>query len=298
MMENPPQEYLYGATDKNLTCLSILDVNPIGNKSSLHYPIQPYCPRGRSIYAAFPAGKYKNIIAYYHQVSATTEDAIKRIIYPTGNTGLVFRCDHHEPGAYLVGTPTHPREAEYATLGCTNFVVLFWFGMGYAFYPLPAKELTDRSIPLGELLPAESERITERMVLARTFQERVRTFEQFMEERLSLLQEVPNNLLSIVATICRDAGSLAGKELESHSYYSERHVRRLFEKYVGITPILLKSIMRHQKTLRALNLQPTQDMAGLAFEQGYYDQSHLIREFKRFQGSTPTQFITEHIRMR
>ena len=113
---------------------------------------------------------------------------------------------------------------------------------------------------------------------------------------MSLLQEVPNNLLSIVAAICRNAGSLTREELEGHSYYSERHVRRLFEKYVGITPILLKSIMRHQKTLRALNRQLTQDMAGLAFEQGYYDQSHLIKEFKRFQGSTPTQFVTEHIR--
>jgi AraC-like DNA-binding protein len=298
MMGNPSQEYLPGTANKNSTCLSILDVNPTGNKSALHYPIQPYCPQGRSICAAFPSGKYKNIIAYYHQVSATTKDCTKRIIYPTGNTALVFRCDHHKPGAFLVGTPTHPREAEYAALGCTNFVVLFWFGMGYAFYPLPVKELTDRSIPLGELLPAESERITERMALAKTFQERVRVFEQFMEERISLLQEIPSNLLSIVAAICREAGSSAGKELKSYSYYSERHVRRLFEKYVGISPILLKSIMRHQKTLRALNLQPAQDMAGFALEQGYYDQSHLIREFKRFQGSSPTQFLSEHIRMR
>lgn len=297
-MENPSQEYLPGAANWNSACLSILDVNPIGNKSGLHYPIQPYCPRGRSIYAAFPSGKYKNIIAYYHQVSVTTKDAIKRTIYPTGNTAVVFRCDHHKPAAYLVGTPTHPREAEYATPGCSHFVVLFWLGMGYAFYPLPAEELTDRSIPLGELLPTESERITERMVLARTFQERVRIFEQFMEERMSLLQEIPNNLLAIIATNCRNAGCLAGEESGSYTCYSERHVRRLFEKYVGITPILLKSIMRHQKTLRALNAQPVQNMAGLAFEQGYYDQSHLIREFKRFQGSTPAQFLTEHIRMR
>jgi hypothetical protein len=39
---------------------------------------------------------------------------------------------------------------------------------------------------------------------------------------------------------------------------------------VGITPILLKNIVRYKKSLRALNVQSKQDMAGLAFEQGYY----------------------------
>jgi len=298
MMEKPSQEYLLDAANRNSTCLSILDVNPIGKTCSLHYPIQPFRPgaRGR-FYASLPSEKYKNIIAYYHQVHVI-KDAKKRTIYPTGNTALVFRCDHHEPGAYLVGTPTLPREAEYVIPGCDYFVVLFWLGMGYSFCPIPATELTDRSLPLDELLLGESERITERMVLARTFQERVRIFERFMEERMSLLQEIPDNLLSIIATIYRNAGYLAGEALESYPCYSERHVRRLFEKYVGITPILLKSIIRHQKTLRALNVEPKQDMAGLAFQQGYYDQSHLIREFKRFQGCTPTQFISEHIRMR
>jgi AraC-like DNA-binding protein len=297
-MENRSHEYLFGATDNNSTCLSILDVNPIDNTNSLHYPIQPYRHGAlKRFYASLPSDRYKNIIAYYHQVHVI-KDAIHRTIFPTGNTAIVFRCDHHKPGAFLVGTPTLPREAEYVITGCDYFIVLFWPGMGYAFFPIPTKELTDISLSLDELLPGESERITERMVLAKTFEERICIFERFMERRMLLSQEIPNNLWSIIATTCRNIRYLTSEEeknLESYTCCTERHIRRLFSKYVGITPILLKRIMRHQRTLRALNLRPNQDMAGLAVEQGYYDQSHLIVEFNRFQSATPTQFCREHI---
>ncbi len=291
MMENASQKCSLVATNKNSTRLSLLDVNSVGNKTSLHYPIQPYPLQHRaSLYGALPSGKYKKIIAYYHQIHSPNDD-IKRMIYPTGNTGLVFSCDPYKPLAYLVGSPTFPREAEYATSRSIYFVIFFWPGTAFAFHKLPAKELTDRSLSLGELLPAESERITMRMVAANTFQERIRIFENFMEGCMPLLQEIPNNLLSIIATTCRNFDYLTRKEAEDRTCYTERHIRRLFEKYIGISPILFKRIMRYQKTLRALNVDPKQDLSNLAVEQGYYDQPHFIKEFKRFQGVTPTEFI-------
>jgi AraC-like DNA-binding protein len=235
------------------------------------------------------------IIAYYSQVRVK-KDAIKRTIFPTGSAALVFRCDLNNPGAFFVGTPSTPREAEYVTLGCDYFLVWFWPGMGYSFFPIPAIETIDQACPLDKINTAEAGKITESVLLAQSFQERVAIFERFMERHMALLPEIPNNLSSLIATACDRIHVLTNEEMESCLGYGERHIRRLFLKYVGVSPVLFKRIRRHQNTLKAMKVLLDQDLAGLAAEQGYFDQSHLIREFKQFLGTTPTQFVRECIR--
>lgn len=276
--------------------MRILDVNPSGENNSRLYPIQPYHPSSGTFQFSLSSSRFKNIVAYYHQ-GHVHKNALSRTIYPTGNMGLVFRCSYHMPGAFLVGTPTFPREAEYVVLGCDYFVVLFWPGMGHAFYPLPATELTDKSLPLIEIFPKEWESVTEKIVLAKTFEERVWVFERFLELRLALSPPIVDQLPPVIDAICRNAGFVTRqKSAKYYTGYSERHIRRLFQQYVGISPKLFSSIIRHQKALRYLNVEPDQDMASFALEQGFYDQSHFIKEFKRFQGITPIQFMREYMR--
>ena len=282
-------EHQLGASNRHSISLSIVQPNSVGKTSPLHYPVQPYRPAG-NFYSCLPSDRYKTIIAYYCQVHVM-KDARERTIFPTGTAALVFRCSHHKPGGFLVGTPTSPREPEYVIRGCEYFVVWFWPGMSYAFCPLAAKELTDTFLSLDELLGGESERLTERMVLAKTFQARIRVFERFMDWHSRQLHEVPKNLSSIIATICREVSQVDEEEFRSCAYYTDRHIRRLFQTYVGISPHLFKRIMRHQYTLRALTVRPNQGIAILATEYGHYDQSHLIREFETFMGLTPIQFI-------
>ena len=73
--------------------------------------------------------------------------------------------------------------------------------------------------------------------------------------------------------------------------FTIRHIRRLCIKYFGIPPNLISRIIRNPKTLRFLNVLPAVRMADLAAEQGYFDQFDFIKEFKRFQGVTPIEFI-------
>lgn len=268
-----------------------MQLDPVAKTSILHYPLQPTHPTG-NFYSCLPSNRYRNIFAYYYQ-GYLIKGARERTIYPTGTAALVFRCSDHEPGAFIVGTPTIPREPEYVIRGCDYFVVWFWPGMSYAFCPLPARELTDRFLSLDEISGGDSKRLTENMTLAKTFQERVHIFERFLEWPGFQLREISKKLSSIITIICREASQLNDEELKRCTYYTDRHIRRLFETYVGISPYLFKRIMRHQLTLRDLSVRPNQRMADLALEYGHYDQSHLVREFKTFLGLTPTQFISK-----
>lgn len=240
----------------------------------------------------FPANRYKDIVSYYLQISLPSED-FARTICPAANTALVFRCSHSRPGAFLVGIPTSAREAEYIISGGDYFLVFFCLGMARALCPIPAMELRDRNISLSELLPLESEGFIERITLSKTFRARVHAFEEFLEERMRSSQEPPTQISHIIRLILAHSGYFKTQTLENRVSYTDRHIRRLFHEHVGVPPKLFIDMIRFQKTLRHLNIDPHQNLAGLASELGYSDQSHFIRQFKKFYGSTPTQFLRE-----
>lgn len=87
------------------------------------------------------------------------------------------------------------------------------------------------------------------------------------------------------------------RELADDSGLSQRRFIELFTRQVGITPKLYSRIQRFQRTLQQVHARRQVDWCELAFDAGYYDQSHLIRDFQQFSGLSPTQYRalrTEH----
>ena len=68
-----------------------------------------------------------------------------------------------------------------------------------------------------------------------------------------------------------------------------RYMQQLFVQYTGLTPKLYSQINRFQKSLRLIT-EGNQSLTGIAYECGYADQSHFIREFKTFTGHTPSGY--------
>ena len=273
--------------------LWILDLNPINEIDALPYSIQPNLCQLIKFQACLPSRALRNIVSYYHQVS-TNEKARDRCIYPSGNIALVFKCDPLNPDAYLVGTPTLPREPEYIDMGLDYFIVFFCIGEGSGLSSVSASELVDTHIPMDMLDLDESETIAGDIAGSKNFMERVRCFERFMEQQKKIVNKPPGLLKSVIDTICYGT---AADQRQRLSHLSDRHLRRLFNQHVGVPPALFKRMIRHQKAIRALNCDPYRDLAGLSAQLGYYDQSHFIHEFKRFHGMSPVRFLKTYIRM-
>ncbi len=70
---------------------------------------------------------------------------------------------------------------------------------------------------------------------------------------------------------------------------SERQLERLFKKYIGLSPKFYTRIIRFS-TIFELIQQEDPGWAGLAYESGFYDQSHFIRNFKAFTGEDPSRY--------
>lgn len=74
---------------------------------------------------------------------------------------------------------------------------------------------------------------------------------------------------------------------------SARYMQQLFVQYTGLSPKLYSQITRFQNSLQLVRAGDT-SLTSIAYECGYADQSHFIREFKTFTGSTPSGYSIEN----
>lgn len=98
--------------------------------------------------------------------------------------------------------------------------------------------------------------------------------------------------------ILQNKGSVSSRELEKFTGYSERHLERKFESYMGLSPKKYSGITRLHYFLSLINKGiGDENMTGLSYHAGYADQSHLIRDFKTSTGLTPKEYLKTENKM-
>ena len=85
-------------------------------------------------------------------------------------------------------------------------------------------------------------------------------------------------------------GTLSVRQVAAAAYATVRTLERRFKQSAGSTVKDVAGLMRFEQALNHLLRHPEANLAALALEMGYTDQSHLGREFKRYSGTTPAAF--------
>lgn len=91
-------------------------------------------------------------------------------------------------------------------------------------------------------------------------------------------------------TIHYHKGQISVEDLAQNLKISTRHLERKFDERIGLSPKQLCQIFCFKNIFYLLTQFP-QDWASIALECGYYDQAHLIRDFKRYMGLSPNAYI-------
>ncbi|UMV45798.1 helix-turn-helix domain-containing protein [Paenibacillus macerans] len=74
---------------------------------------------------------------------------------------------------------------------------------------------------------------------------------------------------------------------------STRQMNRIFLNRIGTSPKKFSEIVRFQAVIQSIRNPPEMDGASLALKHGYFDQAHMIREFKRYYGCSPMTAVRE-----
>lgn len=94
----------------------------------------------------------------------------------------------------------------------------------------------------------------------------------------------------VIRKINERKGEVRISDLSEAAHLSYKQFKRVFTEYIGVNPKDFLRIVRFQHALFVLQSSPDMNFSQLAYECGYYDQPHLINEFKIFTGYTPKEY--------
>ncbi|WP_186169720.1 helix-turn-helix domain-containing protein [Burkholderia gladioli] len=202
---------------------------------------------------------------------------------PSANRGL----DIHVLGARRYVTRKTIRKGQWTVFARLQL------GTAAAVLGMPASAVASHAVPVEDVWGAgEAQALYDQLATAASPDNAARILARVIAAR-----RLPDRLLGDHSLLVREAAKkLPGAnvcEVAARLGISERHLRRMFIETVGMSPNVFSRLMRFSRATDLARADRRKNWASIAAETGFYDQAHLIEEFRNFTGVTPDAFIHE-----
>lgn len=168
-------------------------------------------------------------------------------------------------------------------------------GAALALFGVSAAELSERHFDLADLCGhADTQRLCERLAARDDGEYRRAVFLTFLQARLRRApgrRGLDPQILQALSQVQRAPDDLDMAALAADCGRSPRHFIAGFRDVAGLAPKRYARVLRFQRLLAALTATPRPAWAQLALDAGYFDQSHLIRDFREFAGVSPREYV-------
>jgi AraC-like DNA-binding protein len=207
--------------------------------------------------------------------------------------GFRFRGDCSRDGksslrAVFTGLRDRPRVLSHSA-GSGTIVAMFTPAGASAMLRQPVQDLFNEVMPIEFQAPrSRLELVEEQLSEADGHADRVRAFERFLLGQLR--DHAIDRLVTMAVSCIRESrGNLRIESLARRAGLSQSALERRFRRVVGASPKKFASIVRLRNVVRLR--RSGHSLTEIAHEAGYTDQSHFIRDFRRFAGMAPEAFF-------
>lgn len=247
-----------------------------------------------------PAPPLSDHVEYLWSLSDAPTHDRERIV-PSGTLELVINLNEDELRIYDPVAPERSRRFSGAVVSGAyrGFFVIdtrehasvigahFKPGGALPFLGLPPGALCDTHVDLEALWGARARRLRERLCSAHTVPLRF----LILEEALLAARRVRQCREAVRFAIDRLGGGQSVGDVASELGLSRRRFIEVFTADVGMTPKVFGRVQRFQRALSLVREISPPDWSRLALECGYFDQSHMIRDFVAFSGFPPAELV-------
>jgi AraC-like DNA-binding protein len=172
--------------------------------------------------------------------------------------------------------------------GYCMFKILFQHGGMNRLFGVPMSFLTNTYEETSAVLGASAALLRDQIGSTIEFTEMALHTDAFLLKQLS---KTKNELLPIDFVINQNQLHLRSIDsLASDACLSSRQFERKFLERIGVSPKMYQRIIRFNQAMKLKNANPNTKWIDITYACGYYDQMHLLRDFKLFTGSVPTGF--------
>ncbi len=242
-------------------------------------------------------------VKHYWILKISDAPVISERVVATGFMSLIFHRgqrmfssaeDDLQPRSFVCGLST--KYTDLSSSRQVDMIVVVFRPYGIrAFFDIPANEFGEKCVSISDIGDKSLPELEDRLFYQTDDKACVSLIEQFLMKRLQ--SKVNYNYKRIVASVNEiNNQSLANiKSLAGVACLSPKQFTRVFSDNVGSNPKEYIRIIRFQRALFVLQNNTDISMTQLAYECGYYDQPHLIREFKSFSGYTPKEYLSAYV---
>ncbi len=261
------------------------------NNKIIYYPLTATPFKRNASYTELAPCKelYSYIRCYWGTNSPLVQaehDNASEIVIPDTCVDIIYHIDYTDntvTGGFC-GINDH---SFYAHSGgntghvTATFAIRFYAWSAYVFAEDSLKFTINGYFDLGSRFEWLDKIIRPKLLEQKSLRERALFAEQQLLKRLSGVKEnaVVNNTIQ---NILINKGSLDVCDLARESFVSTRQLERLCHEYIGMTPKKLSNLIRYQFLWRDILYETNFEVLSAVQKYRYTDQSHLLREFKRY----------------
>ncbi len=169
--------------------------------------------------------------------------------------------------------------------------IKFKQGGAFHFFNTPMKEFSHQIINLHDVLNGESEKLRYKLLEAKNQEDIQRTLDHYMIIKTGFTNKSSMLVDSVINKV--KVSDLPNKieDLSNTAKISHKHLITLFNQIVGLSPKLVHRLNKFTKVVDTIQDRNQVNWPQIAYECHYYDQAHLINDFKSFSGISPKKYF-------
>jgi AraC-like DNA-binding protein len=196
------------------------------------------------------------------------------------------------PATALVGILTRPHATLLHQGTFQSFVIAFQVHGLTDLFGVPPSEVTNHTYDADSVLGKPIRELEQHLGNCESFQQRVSVANHFFAERSKQAPAV-DRMAFAADQILSSSGKLRIAELACRAGIGIRQFQREFSARFGASPKLFSRIVRFQNALDTKARSATKSWTDVAHELGYFDQMHMVHEFREFTGESPTETLRQ-----
>lgn len=272
---------------------------PMSERLFLRLPDDPACVPETTVPSntlrdfAVPATMRLSVahVIAYEEWFAKGSEAIERVL-PDGASRLLINLQAGTASVYVAGASARPILLTMRG-HMRGLSIALRPGATLGLFGIPASDLAGHTVPWDAIVKRAYRDLPEQ--LAATAGDGARAALVLQSLRTMRQTSEASSLRSVAYAASRlradAAGGISIRALAGEMKLTERRLQQVFAAQLGLSPGVWRRLQRLHATLRLLRSAEAPQWAELALRAGYFDQSHLINDFRALCGLTPQQFL-------
>ena len=246
----------------------------------------------------YPSSLLSQYIKYYWVLKTNEVEPVMVQTIPSGCVHLVF---HRGENLNIQSKGLQPKNfirgqfSTYGNLiseGNIDMIAVIFHPLGLnPFLQCSMSELYNQYIDVEDLENIELNHLRRSISDEQEIDTCIRLIELFFMQRLSdaacNYQRTQHAIRQII-----NQPQISVNALAENACLGYRQFKRVFTNYVGMSPKEYYRVVRFQRALYLLQKNPEMEFVDLTYSCGFYDPSHLAKDFKEFTGCSPTQYLS------